>query len=76
MNIRAFELKEFNTLENDTKTRIVLINSPSMFYFGNIKLELKSYIPRNLSQTNNSFQIAFFDLFKIAIQLKHLNRMK
>ena len=53
------ELTEFNYLENDTRSRIVLINAPSTIKINSTK-NLYSYIPLNLSE-NNSVQIAFFD---------------
>ena len=74
INYGALELKEFNTLINDTRTRIVLINSPSMFKVNDINLELKLYIPIKLYQTNKSFQIAFFDFYKNAYSIKAVNQ--
>ena len=67
-------MKEFNTLINDTRTRIVLINSPSVFRVNDIDLELKLYIPINLYKTNKSYQIAFFDFYKNAYSIKAVNQ--
>ena len=53
------ELTEFNYLENDTRSRIVLINAPSTIKINSTK-NLYSYIPLNLSESN-SVQISFFD---------------
>ena len=74
INYGSLELKEFNTLINDTRTRIVLINSPSVFRVNDIDLELKLYIPINLYKTNKSFQIAFFDFYKNAYSIKAVNQ--
>ena len=53
------ELTEFNYLENDSRSRIVLINAPSTIKINRTK-NLYSYIPLNLSE-NNSVQVSFFD---------------
>lgn len=74
INYGSLELKEFNTLINDTRTRIVLINSPSVFRVNDNDLELKLYIPINLYKTNKSFQIAFFDFYKNAYSIKAVNQ--
>ena len=55
------ELKEFNYLENDSRARIVLINSPSILNINNININLASYITNKLVKSNNSFQISVFD---------------
>ena len=73
IDYKGLELKEFNTLENDTRTRFVFINSPSSFKVKDIYLELKIYIPFELIQTNKSFQIAFFDFYKNAYAIKAIN---
>ena len=52
------ELTEFNYLENDARSRIVLINVPSTLKINTTK-NLYSYIPLNLSESN-SVQICFF----------------
>lgn len=55
------ELNELNYLENDTRTRIILINA-SPFVQINGTIYLYSYIPFNEKMQNeNSFQLAFFD---------------
>ena len=73
IDYKGLELKEFNTLENDSRTRFVFINSPSSFKVKDIYLELKIYIPFELIQTNKSFQIAFFDFYKNAYAIKAIN---
>ena len=40
IDYKGLELKEFNTLENDSRTRFVFINSPSSFKVKDIYLEL------------------------------------
>ena len=52
-------MTEFNYLENDARSRIVLINVPSTLKINTTK-NLYSYIPLNLSESN-SVQICFFD---------------
>ena len=56
---RKTELTEFNNLENDTRSRIVLINAPSTLKINSTK-RLYSYIPLNFSESN-SVLISFFD---------------
>ena len=56
---RKTELTEFNNLENDTRSRIVLINAPSTLKINSTK-NLYSYIPLNFSESN-SVLISFFD---------------
>jgi len=73
INYRGLELKEFNTLENDTRTRFVFINSPSSFKVKDIPLKLERYIPLKLI-TNKSFQIAFFDFYEDAYSIKAINQ--
>jgi len=73
IDYKGLELKEFNTLENDSRIRFVFINSPSSFKVKDIYLELKIYIPFELIQTNKSFQIAFFDFYKNAYAIKAIN---
>ena len=53
------ELKEFNDLEDDTRSRIVLINAPSKVTINKEK-KLLLYTPLGMSK-ENSIQIAFFD---------------
>ena len=67
-------MKEFNYLENDSRTRIVLINSPSKFKINNIGLKQNLYIPIHLYKLNKSFQLAFFDLFKDAYSVKAISQ--
>jgi hypothetical protein len=52
-------LTEFNNLENDKRSRIVLINAPSTLKINSTK-NLYSYIPLNFSESN-SVLISFFD---------------
>ena len=56
-NYKSLELKDLNYLENDTRTRIFLINVPSTLKI-NSKKNLYSYIPLNLSESNSA-QIIF-----------------
>lgn len=73
LNRGELELKEFNNLENDSRTRIVLINSPSKFKINNIDLKLNLYIPIHLHKLNKSFQLSFFDFFQDAYSVKAIN---
>ena len=73
INYENFELKEINTLENDSRNRIVLINSPSKFRINN--LNFTSYLPIKLYKLNNkSFQIAFFDYSHDKYSVKSINK--
>ena len=76
LNYEDFELKEINTLENDSRTRIVLINSPSKFKINNKYTDLISYIPISFYKTNKSFQLAFFDYLNDAYSFKPINQEK
>ena len=53
-------LKEFNYLENDSRSRIKLINSPPKIKINNIFHSLPAYVPQKLIKFS-SFQIASFD---------------
>ena len=76
VNYENLELKEINTLENDSRSRIVLINSPYKLKVNNLNLDLKLiYLPSELYElNNNSFQIAFFDFFHKAYSVKPINK--
>ena len=75
LNYENLALKEINTLENDSRTRIVLINSPSLFKINNLYLNLNLYLPIDLYELkNNSFQIAFFDYFQKAYSVKSISQ--
>ena len=75
LNYENLALKEINTLENDSRTRIVLINSPSLFKINNLDINLNLYLPIDLYELkNNSFQIAFFDYFQKAYSVKSISQ--
>ena len=56
-NYRSMKLGDLNYLENDSRTRIVLINSPSSIKINDKLVSLPLYIPSKLSEYT-SFQIS------------------
>jgi hypothetical protein len=56
-NYKSLELKDLNYLENDTRSRIVLINSPSIVKINDELVLVSSYLHSNLTK-NTSFQIS------------------
>lgn len=74
INYEDIELKEINTLTNDSRSRIVLINSPSKFKINNTYTDLNTYIPTSFYKSNKSFQLAFFDYLKDAYSFKPINQ--
>ena len=76
LNYEDFELKEINSLKNDSRSRIVLINSPSKFKINNIYTDLNSYIPISFYKSNKSFQLSFFDYINDAYSFKPINQEK
>ena len=56
---KDMELNEFNYLEDDTRSRIILINTPSKVKINNDK-KIYTFIPYDLPE-DNSIQISFFD---------------
>ena len=69
-----FILNEFNTLTNDTRARIVFINSPLEFKINNDDIALSIYIPFHLHRANKCFQIAIFDYDKNAYSSKVIKK--
>ena len=75
LNYDILDLKEINTFENDSRTRIVLINSPSIFKINYLGVNLNLYLPIDLYELNyNSFKIAFFDFFQKAYSVKAISQ--
>ena len=66
-------LDEFNYLENDARSRIVLINTPITVSI-NERKNIYSFIPFNMDNNISSVQIAFFDSFEKDCSIKAISK--
>jgi len=69
---RGINLDEFNYLENDARSRIVLINAPITVSINEIN-GLYQFIPLSMNN-NKSVQIAFFDSSKNNYSIKAISK--
>ena len=55
-------LTETDSFENDSRTRIILINSPQYLSFDDIEYDLEKIKTKRYNASDNSFEVAFFDV--------------
>ena len=72
VNYGDLNLNEFNYLKNDARSRIILINAPSIVSINN-SYKINSFIPMSMSNST-SVQIAFFDSTSKAYSIKAISK--